>query len=102
MLARDGHALVRVVAAASGADGEDGEPRAETLARVAARVGESKSSARAVPAEQLGAIGAATALVQTIVAGELLRRGALPGPRALCVSTGAPGLAAAVGIEVAS
>jgi 3-oxoacyl-(acyl-carrier-protein) synthase len=72
-----------------------------------------------------GALGAATALVQTILTAELLRRGVLPpiagltratngplrplvaaepsvGRFALCISTGAPGLAAAVRVEAAS
>ena len=151
VLAREGRALARVVAA-SVADGETSEPRDSTIARVAARVCASDhgvvvdGAARARSADDAGeraalatitgteaplvatagatgALGAATALVQTIVMGELLRRGMLPpiaglsraasGPlrpvvaaersvmrHALCISTGAPGLAAAVRVEV--
>ena len=89
------------VAAASTADGESGEPRIETVARVASRVCERSRASYVLEPGQLGALGAATALVQAIVAAELLREQAVPGATALCLSTGAPGLAAAVVVEVA-
>ena len=152
VLARAGHGLVRVTAAsvADGQPDEPRDATiARVVARVcpanrgagtvavdgAARglrgdAGERVAIAAAVGPEAplvaiasaTGALGAATAIVQTIVLGELLRRGVLPpiaglaraaagplrplvreeafaGRVALGVSTGAPGLAAAVCVE---
>jgi hypothetical protein len=88
VLAGGGDALARVTAW-SGADGEAGEPRPATVARVAARAGDAV-------AIETSACSAATALLQTIAGLERLGRGAAS---VVGVSTGPPGLAAAVRVE---
>ncbi len=95
-----GPRVLAQVSAASAADGEPGEPCPATLDAVAARAG-ARDGDHVVRPEQIGAFGAATALVQAIAVGDLLRRRALPTSRAVCLSTGAPGLAAAMIVEAA-
>lgn len=117
LVERDRRASTLVVdGAARGRAEADRDERAQ----LAAVVGDDAPLCATLAA--VGAVGAATALVQAIVTGELLRRGVLPPIAALarpaagplrplvarepartrvgvCLSTGAPGLAAAVAVE---
>jgi len=105
VLARADTARAQVSALAC-ADGSPAEPTAGTVARALAGVADGAATDIVYDGSPLaratGAIGAATAVVQTIVLEELLRRRCLPtaARAAVCASTGAPGLAAAVRVEV--
>lgn len=92
VLVRDRPGALRV-AAADGGDGERGEPSQAAIDRVMRAVNATSPDTSITNA--LGQLGAATSVVQTIALGAMLS----PDSVAFGVSTGAPGLVAAVRVE---